>query len=170
MAWITITQADTILASDVGERAAVWTDLGDAEKGALLGRASNRLELVPFTTDAVLGADGGYSGRTFGRFVDGAVPDANGTPIPAQPIPTVLGIAVALLARFFADNVDIDLEQATGLTQDSLIADLPLEVRSAVWPYIIDEAKGRGVLSVLRGGVEGAVSDRDAAQTLVYVG
>ena len=163
MSWITVEQADTILASDTGDRAAIWTDLADDAKTALLGRASNRLELCPFDSDDVSDA------REHGRYIDGQVPDADGTATDAA-IPRVLAIGCALLARHYADNPDIELDQATGaLDRESLIADLPLSVQSAIWPYVTDEAKGRNVLAVLRGRTVEPDGDRPVARPLTYV-
>ena len=88
-------------------------DAGD--KLAILGRASQRLELVPFGTDEVLEGDGGYSVRPYGRFVDGLEPDAMGAGVATEPIPYVLGVACALLARWYSDNPDVELDQASGL-------------------------------------------------------
>ena len=76
----------------------------------------------------------------------------------------------ALLARHYADNPDIELDQATGgLAGDSLIADLPLDVQSAVWPYLTDEAKGRNVLAVLRGRTVEPDPARPLARPLTYL-
>ena len=164
--WISVSRADDILADDSEARAEVWSALTDSDKGAFIGRASNRLELVPFVTDDITQPDGTYSVRAHGRFVAGFVPDANGAIITTQRIPVVLATACALLARWYADNPDADLEFLSGgLNQDSLIADLPLEVRSAVWPYLIEEAKP----GALREVTQPDLSGRPAALPLVYV-
>ena len=161
--WISVSRADTILADDSEARVEVWSALNDDDKGALIGRASNRLELVPFVTDAITQPDGAYSVRAHGRFVGGYVPDANGDIITTQPIPNVLAMGCAQLARWYHDNPDAELDQVEGLPDQSLVADLPVEVRSAIWPYLTDEAKTGRLVAVDPAPV------RPTARPLVYV-
>lgn len=109
-----------------------------------LVKASRRLESVPFLTDRI-NPDGTLHDRPHGRFMNGFVPDSQGNPIMEQPIPTVLASAVAYLAHWYLEfplNQDLHHLELNDSNTSPFIADLPLRVQNALWPYLSNEAKG----------------------------
>ena len=147
MAWITVAQADTILVGASLDE--LWRPVADANKLKHVQGATNRLEAIPFKSDAQ-NAAGLYLPRLYGRYVDGFVPDGVGA-VTAQPIPPVLAYAVAFLAAFLQQHPvdDFKFEEGIADTLSAHLQGIPIEVQRAIWSYIIDEYKGIDFLSAL---------------------
>jgi len=106
--------------------------------------------------------------------VNGFVPDSEGNPITDQPIPFALEDAVAFLAHFYRQfSVQDSLANLEGLetATSPFIADLPIRVQNAIWPYLSAEAKGVAFINTdIQSRIAHSVEQRSDTERQVKTG
>ena len=136
MTWITVDQCNDFL-TNTGRQEG-WQDVGEKEQTAYVARASADLNAIPFADDIE---------PLFGqRFADGFYANSLGEAITDQPMPENLLAATAILAHYYYLNPRADLNLLDADIDNSLspfIANLPAQTQQALWPYLLDEWKGR---------------------------
>ena len=140
MSYITLDYANDILAPD-GD-ATAWADLSGAGKLAALDKASRRIETIPFEADSSQFPVGYHSRPRYSMNIK-ADPPSNDAPLLLR-IAHPLAIAVAMLAMHYARRPYADTPVLPKSSDDALaksIADMPLVVQSAIWPYMSIEAR-----------------------------
>lgn len=132
--YITRTQADTILEAQGYDDQ--WSEKSDTEKDEYIQRASDRIDAIPFNIDLEIP-----------RFKDGNYAAFNGEMVSGQTMPYDLQVATAVLAGWYVLNPHVDdvllpTEGTQAAAISPFMADLPLRVQTALYPYLTEEAKG----------------------------
>ena len=164
MAYLTAMQATALLVAEGSD--STWPS-DAAEQLKHIERASRRIDAIPFK-----------EALPVPRFKDGFYANSAGA-ITAVPMPDALQVATAFLALSYATdpNLDSTLLGSEGSIENSLamiLADLPLRVQAALYPYITDELK-RGEnqytqLEIARINKSQSESVRSTATSIVYTG
>ena len=156
--YITLARCDDILSAS-GETG--WFNYRDTEKTGFIVRASDRIESLPFKLDATESSSfpDNVPNRYFSRprFNEGFYSffdDDGGLTSPStdsdhtqEPIPADLELAVARLALHYARNpLSSYYDTSVATTPETSIGagldDLPLEVQTALYPYLTDALRG----------------------------
>ena len=128
MAYITIERADSLISAEGGPTE--WSSLQNTDKQKILERATRRLETIPFADDSLYQRP---------RWTNGIKTGSD----PSESIPYALEISTSLLSVHYALNPLSEYRDVPGISEglSNPIADLPISVQTAIWPYLSVEMK-----------------------------
>ena len=125
--YISLATADGLIAAENENEG--WSTLSAVMRTAYITKATNRIEIIPFIDDA---------GKARPRY--------SINPVSSPAIPNALKLATAYLSVWYARNPHISQVSSKGFDDEvegiDILSDIPVNVRSALWPYIDDTIKG----------------------------